>query len=73
MDNVMTGVVVLLLAGLLWVTGAVLHWHNLKRQEKLIARLRRMALRRPYRPAEPAAAPAAADEHLRPAKRWTVG
>jgi hypothetical protein len=65
-----------LLASVLWVTGAVLHWHTIRRQEKLIARLRRLSLRRrpPREPGPlPPVRPPTAGEQLEPAKRWTVG
>jgi hypothetical protein len=68
------GVVLLLVTGFLWVSGAILHWHNIRRQEKLLLRMRRVARRRPHKPAA-AALPAGAGvsgEALRPAKRWTV-
>jgi hypothetical protein len=38
MDMTM-GVVLLLVTGFLWVTGAILHWHNIKRQERLLDRM----------------------------------
>jgi hypothetical protein len=80
MDNVSWSVLVLMLTGVVWLTGAVLHWHNIRRQEQMIARLRRLSARR--RPAasvevledEPEEAePDALAESLRPSKHWTVG
>jgi hypothetical protein len=69
------GVMLLSLTGFLWVAGAILQWHNIRRQEKLIARLMRRSGRRAPE-AEPAEEPVEAEmvgEYLRPAKRWTVG
>jgi hypothetical protein len=43
MDMTM-GIVLLALTGFLWLAGAILHWHNIRRQEKLLARMRRMSL-----------------------------
>jgi hypothetical protein len=78
MDSVSPGLVIVLLAGWLWLMGAVLQWHNIRRQEKLIARLRRLSPRRV--PAAPAAEEVVGrpesqpvGEDLRPANRWTVG
>ncbi len=79
MVNMTWALGIALLTGVLWVMGAVLHWHNIRRQEKLIARLRRMPARRAPRRAEPAEAvalperPDGLDESLRRSKRWTVG
>ena len=42
MDMTM-GLVLLLVTGFLWVVGAILHWHNIQKQEKLLARMRRMS------------------------------
>jgi hypothetical protein len=70
MFDLTIGVLLLLLTGFLWFAGAVLHWHNIRRQERLLARMRRLSVRR-ARVARPA--PAAVGESLRPAKRWTVG
>jgi hypothetical protein len=38
------GFVLILAAALIWTTGAFLIWRNLKRQEKLIAKLGRMCV-----------------------------
>jgi hypothetical protein len=75
MDNLTLGVILLLLTGFLWVTGAMLQWHNIHRQERIIARLRRLALRRRPRPKAVgvAAGPERPEEYLRPKKRWRVG
>jgi hypothetical protein len=79
MGNMTWAVGIVLLTGLLWVWGAVLHWHNIRRQERLIARLRRMPARRlPKRMATAEAVtvpdcPEAPAEGLRPSKHWTVG
>jgi hypothetical protein len=32
-----------LVTGFLWVTGAILHWHNIKRQERLLDRMQLMS------------------------------
>jgi hypothetical protein len=65
---------------MLWLMGALLHWYNIRRQEHLIARLRRLSPRR--RPAvmvdvveaEPGEGEAESlAESVRPSKRWTVG
>jgi hypothetical protein len=79
MNDVIVSLLLLLLAGLLWVTGAVLHWHTIRRQERLVARLRRMAVPRAPESDPAVAAPAVAEtaertaDFLRPSKRWTVG
>ncbi len=77
--NASWATIIVLLTGMLWVMGAILHWYNIRRQEQLIARLKRLSpRRRPALTAEVAeAAPAevAAEslaEALRPSKRWTV-
>jgi hypothetical protein len=80
MDNMTLSLLVLLMTALLWVAGAILHWSNIRRQEKLVTRLRRMAVCRPG-PSLPVATVAAPEppkatgplvEYLRPARRWTV-
>jgi hypothetical protein len=43
MDMTM-GIVLLLVTGFLWVSGAILHWHNIRRQEKLLTRMQRMSV-----------------------------
>ncbi len=43
MGDVTMGVILLLVTGFLWVTGAILHWHTIKRQERLLARMRRLS------------------------------
>jgi hypothetical protein len=77
----LTGLV-LLLTGMLWMTGAIMHWYTIRRQEKLVARLRRISAPRAPGPAsaqstaavpEVFQVPEPAVEHLRPSKRWTVG
>ena len=77
MGNMTWAVGIVLLTGLLWVWGAVLHWHNIRREERLIARLRRMPARRGPRRAPTAGAvagrPEAPADGLRPSKHWTVG
>lgn len=79
MGNATWAVGIVLLTGLLWVLGAVLHWHNIRREEKLIVRLRRLPLRRvPSRAATAEAVrvserPEVQAESLRPSKHWTVG
>jgi hypothetical protein len=77
MGNLTLGVVLLLLTGFLWVTGAVLHWHTIRRQERIIVRLRRLELRRALRlkagGMAVAAGPERPEELVRPSKRWTVG
>jgi len=74
MNNITISLPILLLAGVLWVTGAVLHWYTIRRQERLVARLRRLSV---LRVPGPAVAPEGPDElpaeYLRPSKRWTVG
>jgi hypothetical protein len=42
MDMTM-GLVLLLVTGFLWVVGAILHWHNIQKQEKLLDRMKRMS------------------------------
>ena len=37
------GIVLLLVTGFLWVTGAILHWHNIKRQENLLTRMQHLS------------------------------
>jgi hypothetical protein len=76
MIDMTMGVLLLLLTGFLWFAGAVLHWHNIRRQERLLLRMRRISARR--RPAARRAAaaraePAVVGESLRPAERWSVG
>jgi hypothetical protein len=39
MGDLTLGVVLLLVTGFLWMTGAILHWHNIKRQERLLDRM----------------------------------
>ena len=79
MDSATWGAVVALLTGGLWLTGAVLQWRILRRQEKLIARMRRRPVRRVAKTAEAAEAlalPESAelpDENMRSSKHWTVG
>lgn len=76
MDNIAWGVVLVLLTGVLWVTGALLQWSNIRRQERLVARLRRLSPRRKVKAPAPAEAAIPAEpvvECLRPANRWTVG
>ncbi|HEX5271270.1 MAG TPA: hypothetical protein VFW33_12310 [Gemmataceae bacterium] len=41
--DVSMGAILLLVTGFLWVVGAVLHWHNIRRQERLLLRMRRMS------------------------------
>ena len=73
MSGLTTVVMLLLMASILWVLGAALHWANLRRQEKLIAQLRRLSVRRPpARPLATSVAPEAMADALRPANRWTV-
>ncbi len=73
--DVSMGSILLLVTGFLWVVGAILHWHNIKRQERLLARMQRIA-RVPVPEPPDAEAPAAGvlwgGEALRPARRWTV-
>jgi hypothetical protein len=74
--DVTMGVILLLVTGFLWVAGAILHWHNIRRQEKLLARMQRMSVRRAPRAVheewEETAEPELVGEGLRPAKHWTV-
>jgi hypothetical protein len=80
MDNMTLSLLIVLLTGLIWLAGAVLHWDSIRHQEKLVTRLRRMAVCRPV-PSPPLATVAAPEppkaagplvEYLRPARRWTV-
>jgi hypothetical protein len=79
MNDVIVSLLLLLLAGLLWVTGAVLHWHTIRRQEKLVARLRRLAVPRAPESGPAVASPEVAEtaerpaDYLRTSKRWTMG
>jgi hypothetical protein len=75
MDSIALGVMVALLTGALWVAGAVLQWSNIRRQERLVARLWRLSVRRKRKgPADAAPVLAQAPpESLQPANRWTVG
>jgi hypothetical protein len=70
MFDLTIGMLMLLLTGFLWLAGAILHWHNIRRQERLLGRMRRMSARRAP---VARATTAVVDESLRPAKRWTVG
>jgi hypothetical protein len=78
--NVSWAGIVALLTGMLWVMGALLHWYNIRRQEQLIARLRRLSPRRRAAvtaevvEAEPEGGEGESlAEAVRPSKRWTVG
>jgi hypothetical protein len=51
MDNGTSGMILALLVGLLWVTGSILQWRNIRREEKLIARLLRKLVRGEPKPA----------------------
>jgi hypothetical protein len=44
MGDLTVGVVLMMVTGFLWLKGAILHWHNLKRQERLLGRMRRMSV-----------------------------
>jgi len=75
MDFISWDLVFIMAAGLLWVTGSLLQWSNLRRQDRLLARLRRMAGRRvPRRFAREASVWKQTElaESLRPSKRSTV-
>jgi hypothetical protein len=65
MGDMTVGVILMLVTGFLWLAGAILHWHNLKRQERLLGRMRRMTAPRGRGPqrqlARAAARPVAAD------------
>jgi hypothetical protein len=70
------GVTILLLTGSLWVLGAILHWYNIRRQEKLVARLTRLSARRRAVPAPEMGMPVRPEpvgDYLRPSKHWTIG
>ena len=79
MGNATWALGIVLLTVMLGVMGAVLQWHNIRRQEKLIARLKRMPVRRAAKrtgPAEAVALPGLPDalkESTRRSKHWTVG
>jgi hypothetical protein len=79
MDSATWGAVVALLTGGLWLTGAVLQWRILRRQEKLIARMRRRPARHLPKPVgatrtlTPQESAGPRDVNLRPSNRWTVG
>jgi hypothetical protein len=51
MDNGTWGMILALLVGVLWVTGSILQWRNIRREENLIARLLRTLVRREPMPA----------------------
>jgi hypothetical protein len=48
MSDVGWGVAVGLLTGALWVVGSLLHWHNIRQLEQLVAGLRRAARHAPW-------------------------
>jgi hypothetical protein len=87
-DNSIILLLLSLACGFVWTAGAVLQWQNIRRQEKLLARMGRLYGRRPRaaaraaqpaalvpEPAALAAEPAAAEaasENLRSDERWSV-
>jgi hypothetical protein len=80
MSDVAWDVTVVLLAGALWVVGPVMQWRNIRRLEKLVARLGRSVRHAPRRvkraginAVPEVAKPPAPVESLRRANRWTAG
>lgn len=73
MDEMTIGMALAAFAGTVWMLGAVLQWYNIRRQERLVARMTRLAVGRPR-----LALAATADEppltgreeRLQAARRW---
>jgi hypothetical protein len=75
-EEMQTLTLLLLLAGLLWVTGAFLHWHNMRAEEKLADHLRRLTSLRQAEMKTPVSLVGLAedelhdDERVQPAHSW---
>jgi hypothetical protein len=75
-DNTLILVLMVMLAGAVWTLGAFLQWSNIRRQERLVAGLRRLSLERLPRvdePSPPVALEEVPAEGLRPARGWPSG
>jgi len=57
MDNGTWGMILALLVSVLWLTGAILQWRNIRSEEKLIARLLRKLVRGELKPVGTAETP----------------
>jgi hypothetical protein len=78
-DDILTLTFILLMAGLLWLTGAFIHWQSIRAEEKLADHLHRLTLLRQAELKTPmslvgiADDEANADERLQPVHSWTLG
>jgi hypothetical protein len=76
-EEMQTLTCLLLLAGLLWVTGAFLHWQNMRSEEKLADHLHRLALLRQAETSPPVSLVGIAedmvhdDQRIQPVHAWT--
>ncbi len=79
MDDLLTLTFIVLMAGLLWLTGAFLQWRNLRTQERLTEHLRRLALlqQAEFGPPTSLVGPAESDpqdnERFQPTHSWMNG
>jgi hypothetical protein len=70
---------ILVMAGLLWLTGAFIHWQSIRAEEKLADHMHRLSLLRQAERGTPVSLvgiaddEAPTDERLQPAHSWTMG
>ena len=78
MDDMLTLTFILLMAGLLWVTGAFIHWQSLRAEEKLADHRHRLVLLRQAELETPIslvgiAEDEPADDRFQPTHSWMDG